>query len=127
MNKPFHILTVGDEEYKLCFPSAVIISLEEKFQRGVLNVLADENEMAKVGTQVTLLHAALQKYQHGTKMDDARELYDNILISGEGNGLNNVINAIVGALKASGFIPPSVATEAKPEVDTPKKAKKKAG
>lgn len=127
MNKPFYTLIVGDKDYKLCFPSAVIITLEDKFDKGVLHVLSDENEMAKVGTQVTLLHAALQKYQHGIKMDDARELYDDILISGEGNGLNDVINAIVGALKASGFIPPSVATEAKPEADTPKKAKRKAG
>lgn len=105
MNKPFYTLVVGDEEYKLCFSSANIVSLEEKLGSGLMTILGDEAEMSKIGVQVVLLHAALQKYEHGISINDTYGIYDSIVQQSEGNGIAGVIDAIVGALRASGFIP----------------------
>lgn len=111
MNKPFYVLTVDGEDYRLCFSCASVVQLEEKLGVGLLTAVGDQNEISKVSTQVALLHAALQKYHHGIKMADAYNLYDKILENSDGNGVTDIVNAIAEAMKASGFIPPSDKTE----------------
>lgn len=118
MKMPFYTLTGGGVDYRLCFAAAAVVAAEEKLGQGLLSVLSDQNQLLQVGTQVVLLHAALQKYQHGIKMTDVCDLYDEILAEANGTGIQVVATALMGAMEASGFIPPSATAEAaetKPE------------
>lgn len=111
MNKPFYTLTVGGEDYRLCFSSAAVVQLEEKLGEGLMSIFTNQDKLMSVGVQVALFHASLQKYHHGKKMTDACELYDEILNESGGDGMMVIATALMGAMRASGFMPPSEETE----------------
>ena len=113
MNKPFYTLTIDGEDYRLCLPAAEVAQLEEKLGKGLIAIVSDQEAMQKVTTQATILHAAMQRYQHGTKMADAYELYDAIISREDGKGMEDIVNVIVEVLKSAGFIPQSAAVETK--------------
>lgn len=100
MNKlPYVIWKVGEEEYKLKFSAAAVVDAENKLG---MSMLRSMEEIDKVSVQAIILWAAMQKFNHGVKLDIVYDLYDEYM---ETDGdLEKVLDIIIQTLEISGFM-----------------------
>ena len=97
-------LKIGQEEYKLRATAAPLVELENKLGgRNPLQILmtVENGEFPSVGSLLLILHAALQKYHHGFKMEDVYNLYDKYV--DEGNTYTDLIPVMIETFRVSGF------------------------
>ena len=109
MKKPYVTMQVGETEYKLKFSAAASVEAEKKLGKGLM---ASLQTVDSVTTQITMLWASLQKYNHGIKMEDAENIYDAYMDS-ETGGFEEFLEILVEVFVVSGFIKPDQAEEIK--------------
>ena len=97
-------ITINNNEYKLRLNAKASVELENRLGKNPLNVLMElsEHNLPSVETIVTIMHSALQAYQHGFSMDDTYDLYDKMV--DEGMSLETILPIIVEIFKVSGYI-----------------------
>lgn len=101
----YKIWTVGEEEYKLRLAARNAVELENKLGKHPLEVLLElqESSLPKVKDTCLILHAALQKFNHGMTLDKVYDLYDEYIEAG--NSIQEVLELIMDIFRTAGFIP----------------------
>lgn len=100
MNRlPYATWKVGAEEYKLKFSAVAVVEAENKLGKGLFRSM---EEIDKVSVQVTLLWAALQKFNHGTSRNTVYDLYDEYMDNS--GDLEKLLDVIMETLEISGFM-----------------------
>lgn len=90
-------------EYKLRLNTRDIVALEKKLGCNPMSIFGSGNTIPTITEMVTVLHAALQQYQHNTNMDKAYDIFDEWLA--DGNAMTDFIQVIVDIYRVSGIIP----------------------
>ena len=98
--------TVGNKEYKLRLNTRSVVLLEKQLGCNPLTIFGDGNTIPTITVMVSILHSALQAYQHGITLNDAYDIFDEWL--NEGNATTDFIPVILDIYKASGIIPKDV-------------------
>lgn len=104
---------VGEKEYKLRAAATQIVELEKKLGgRNPLSILmaVEGGELPSVTQVLLILHASLQKFNHGMTFERVLELYDEYVE--EGNSYTDLIPVMVDVFKTSGFFPRMAETTA---------------
>lgn len=91
----------GDKDYKLRLTTRSIVALEKQINCNPLAIFGKGDEIPEVTTMVTILHAALQKYEHGITLDKAFDIFDEYL---EEHTMTDFLAVIIDIYKASGLI-----------------------
>lgn len=95
---------VGNNTYKLRLNTRNIVMLEKQLGCNPLSIFGVAGDtIPTITTMVTILHAALQQYNHGTTLNDAYDLFDEYLA--DGNAMTDFIPVILEIYKASGIVP----------------------
>lgn len=96
----------GNEEYKLRLNTRNIVALEKQLGCNPVMIFgSDGDTIPTVTVMVTILHAALQPYQHGINLDKAFDIFDAWVA--DGNNSVNFAKVILDIYKVSGIIPNS--------------------
>jgi hypothetical protein len=103
--------TAGNKDYKLRLNTRNIVVLEKQLGCNPLNIFGDGSNLPTITTMVTILHSALQQYQHNISLNDAYDIFDAYLA--DGNSSTDFINVILEIYRASGIIPADGAAETK--------------
>ena len=80
--KPYVEWDVDGKTYKLKLTTSVIRKLEQGFEKSLLTAVLEDG-IPPIGTVITLLQAAMQKYHHGIKSYDVELLLDDFIDAGE--------------------------------------------
>ena len=80
--RPWLDWTVGDESYKLKLTASVISKLERTLNNSLLEAVIEKG-IPEVGTVITIIQAAMQKYHHGMKSENVCAVYDEYIDSGK--------------------------------------------
>lgn len=94
---------VGNETYKLRLSTRNIVLLEKQLGCNPLNIFGNGETVPTITVMVSVLHAALQQYNHGITLNDAYDIFDNYMASG--HSAVDFIPVIIDIYKASGIIP----------------------
>lgn len=98
-----YIWTVKDNEYNLKLTVMRTVTLEKKLGCNPLMIFGkDFGGIPEVTKMVTVLHAALQEYNHGFTEEKTMQLVDDWLE--EGHTFVELIDVLLGLFQASGFI-----------------------
>lgn len=125
--------TIAGKEYKLRLGAQNIADIEKKLGKSVLDVLLsmapdDMNagnaesvnikgmSTPKVGEICIILHGAMQKYQHGTTIEQVYDLYDEHIDAG--GSYMDFFGIFNDVLEVSGFLPKKTAAEAAVKTET---------
>ena len=118
MAKLYHELQVGTNIYKLRISARACAELERKLGGSVLRLVmrqaiaaqgADDNAMGVVDAMISveeyalIIHAALQKFEHGKTLEDAFNLIDDFV--SEGHSYMELLKEIMEVLNVSGIMP----------------------
>lgn len=100
----FHIITIGDTEYKCSLTMKSLVAAEKRLGENPLNMLmgVTGNELPSFEKLMILFHESLQKYQHGLSMDDVYDIYDEYTQSGK--TFADFMLDVVEIFKTSGLI-----------------------
>ncbi|WP_438312217.1 DUF6096 family protein [Sporosarcina sp. FA9] len=96
--------TVGTKDFKMRITASGIIELEKKLGgRNPLSILMaiEGGDLPSVSSVLLILHAAMQKFHHGTKFDDVLSLYDEY--TEDGNSYIDLMPVLMDVFKVSGF------------------------
>lgn len=93
---------VGAKVYKLRLNTRNIVLLEKQIGCNPLSIFGDGDTVPTVTTMVTVLHAALQQYNHGITLNDAYNIFDEYM---EEHSAVDFLPVILEVYKASGIIP----------------------
>lgn len=95
---------IGNKSYRLRLNTRNIVALEKQLGCNPLSIFGtgDNITIPTITTMVTILHAALQQYNHGITLNDAYNLFDEYL---ETHNATDFITVIIDLYKASGMIP----------------------
>ena len=95
---------VGMKEYKLRLTTRNIVLLEKQLGCNPLSIFGVNGDtIPTITVMVSILHAALQQYQHNVSLNDAYDIFDNWM--DEGHASTDFIPVILDIYKASGIIP----------------------
>jgi hypothetical protein len=101
---------VNNTTYKLRLNTRNVVALEKALGANPLSIFDVQGEMLpSVTAMVTVLHAALQQYNHGVSMNDAYDIFDAYIE--DGHTIDEFIYIILDIYKESGLIPKEVETE----------------
>ena len=93
----FHIIKIGDTEYKCKINTNGLVSLERRLKGNPLNIfmtIGDENfTLPKIEDLLIIFHESLTTYQHGISMDDVYDIFDKYIE--DGKTIVDFINEIV--------------------------------
>lgn len=98
-------LNIGDKEYKLSLDIRAMCEAEKRLGDNPLNELLSmktEGGLPRTEFIVIMLHAALQKYNHGIKFEDTYDLLQKYL--DEGYQYTDLLNLVAEVFKVSGII-----------------------
>lgn len=89
-------LTINGETYKLRLNTRNTVALEKALGTNPLEILfqLDRDEIPKVNDLVCILHYSLQAYNHGLKLDDAFDIFDDYLAT-ESNTIFSFVNDVI--------------------------------
>jgi len=98
---------IGEKEpLKLRLRAKDCVQLEKTLGTNPLNVfmsMETKDEIPNLTAMVTILHAALQCYQHSVKMDDVLNYYDEYIEAG--GSMLELLEVIGEVFDTSGFLP----------------------
>ena len=95
---------VNNKAYKLRLNTRNVVALEKALGANPLSIFdLAGNEMPSVTSMVTVLHAALQQYNHGVSMNDAYDIFDAYIE--DGHSIDEFIYIILDIYRESGLIP----------------------
>lgn len=92
----------GNKTYKLRLNTRNVVLLEKQLGCNPLSIFGDGETIPTITTMVTILHAAMQQYNHGISLNDAYDIFDSYL---EEHSSTDFIPVIMEIYKASGIIP----------------------
>ena len=92
----------GDKDYKLRLATRNIVALEKQIGCNPLAIFGTGETIPEVSIMVAVLHASLQKYEHGIDMEKAYDIFDTYLE--DGHTMTDFLSVIVEIYKASGLI-----------------------
>lgn len=98
--KPFVLLNTGNKEYKLKFSAGAIAQVEQSMGMSFFKCV---EQIDSIGVQLSVLWAALQKFNHGISKEDVSDIYNDYLDNG--GTLEGIIEIIIETFEVSGFIP----------------------
>lgn len=98
-------LKVKNKEYQLRLTTKGCVNIELRIGQNPLNVFiqASENHMPKMNDLMIMLHECLNACNHGIKIDDVYNLYDEYCE--EGGDFMSLIELLVEVFEDAGFIP----------------------
>ena len=103
----FHIIKIGDTEYKCKINTNGLVSLERRLKGNPLNIfmtIGDENfTLPKIEDLLIIFHESLTTYQHGISMEDVYDIFDKYIE--DGKTIVDFINEIVEIFNVSGLLP----------------------
>ena len=103
----FHIIKIGDTEYKCKINTNGLVSLERRLKGNPLNIfmtIGDENfTLPKIEDLLIIFHESLTTYQHGISMEDVYDIFDKYIE--DGKTIVDFINDIVEIFNVSGLLP----------------------
>ncbi len=102
----YYDFEAGNKNYKLRINTRNIVQLEKQLGCNPLAVFGDGETIPTVTTMVTILHIALQQYQHGITLNDAFDIFDSYLE--DGNAVTDFVAVILEIYKVSGIVPKEV-------------------
>lgn len=94
---------VGNKTYKLRLNTRNIVVLEKQLGCNPLGIFGNGDTVPTITVMVSILHAALQQYNHGITLNDAYDIFDDYLA--EGKASTDFIPVIIDVYKASGILP----------------------
>lgn len=100
---------VGNNTYKLRLSTRNIVLLEKQLGCNPLNIFGNGDTVPTITVMVSVLHAALQQYNHNISLNDAYDIFDEYIA--EGHSSVDFIPVILEIYKASGIIPKDIKTE----------------
>lgn len=99
----FTTLTTEKNEYKLVLTTSAICQLEKKIGCNPLSIFdVNGEELPTVSVMIAVLHASLQKFQHGITEVKAYDIFDEWLASG--HVMTDFVQVILDIYDASGLI-----------------------
>lgn len=98
----YYEFEAGNKVYKLRLNTRNIITLENKIGCNPLAIFGAGDTIPTVTTMVTILHIALQQYQHGISINDAYDIFDAYIA--DGHTAVDFIPVIIELYKVSGII-----------------------
>lgn len=98
----YYEFPVGERTYKLVLNTRNTISLEKKLGMNPISIFGNGDRIPTFGEMIAVLHASLQKYEHGLNDNDVYEIFDKWLA--DGNTMIDFVPVIVEIYKASGII-----------------------
>ena len=99
----YYDFEAGNKVYKLRLSTRSVVALENKLGCNPIAIFGKGDTIPTITTMVTILHAALQQFQHGTSQEDAYNIYDEYI--NDGHTMTDFIPVIVEVFKMSGIIP----------------------
>ena len=94
----------NNKTYKLRLNTRNVVALEKALGGNPLSIFDTKGEtLPSVTTMVTVLHAALQQYNHGISLNDAYDIFDDYI--NDGNSVDAFIYVILDIYRESGLIP----------------------
>ena len=101
--------TAGNKEYKLRLSIRATVALEKQLGVNPLMIFGNGDTIPTITTMVSVLHAALQQYQHGITQNDAYNIFEAWLE--DGNSITDFLPIIIDVYKVSGIIKTEEETE----------------
>ena len=98
----YYDFEAGNKVYKLRLNTRNIVALEKQLGCNPLAIFGDGTTIPQVNTMVNVLWASLQQYNHGISLNDAYDIFDSYIESG--NGMTDFIQVILEVYKVSGLI-----------------------
>lgn len=98
--------TAGGNEYKLRLNTRDIVALEKRLGCNPMAIFGDGKTIPTVTVMVTILHAAMQSFNHNVTLDKAYDIFDEWLA--DGHTMPEFLAVIVDIYKVSGIIPEEV-------------------
>lgn len=105
----YYDFEAGNKAYRLRLNTRNIVTLEKQIGCNPLAIFGNGDTIPTVTTMVTVLHAALQQYNHGITLNDAYDIFDSYIE--DGNSSTDFIKVILEIYKASGIIKTEEDTE----------------
>ena len=99
--KPYHIWKVGEREYRLKLTVDMICRVEEKYGKSLISMLDDAMPLP---VMLTVIQAAMKKFEHGVKYDDVKQIYASWVEEG-GSQAELYTKVVIPILAVSGFFP----------------------
>ena len=94
----------NNKAYKLRLNTRSIVLLEKQLGCNPLSIFGANNDtIPTITVMVSVLHAALQQYNHGITLNDAYDIFDDYIA--DGNSATDFILVLLEIYKASGLIP----------------------
>jgi len=100
--KPYHVWTVGGKEYLLKLKSDEIIKIENQLGAPLFDVIGD---MPPLSTQLTIIQAAMRRYQHGLGFESVKQIYDKWIDEEYKSTIDLYKEVVLPTLVVSGFFP----------------------
>ena len=94
--------TAGNKNYKLRMSIRAIVALEKQLGANPLTIFGDGERMPTITEMVSILHAALQQYEHGITLADAYTIFEEWLA--DNHTMTDFLPVIVDIYKVSGII-----------------------
>lgn len=97
--------TVGDRTYKLRLTNKGIENVEKAIGYNPLQMFMgiDNDILPKVSDMITVLHQALQPYEHGISRNDTFEIFDAFIA--DGHTMWDLIPVLIDVFREAGFLP----------------------
>lgn len=96
-------INIKGTDYKLRIDSRACVALEKRLGKSPLDVFisTQNGSLPRLAEVIAILHAALQKYNHGITEDKTYDLYDEYIE--EGGTFTDLIPIVLEIFKVSGF------------------------
>ena len=98
----YYEFTAGNKQYKLRLSTRNTVALEKQLGCNPLAIFGTGDTIPTITSMVTILHYALQQYNHSITLNDAYDIFDEWLE--EGNAVTDFIPVIIELYKVSGII-----------------------
>ena len=95
----------GGNEYRMVLTTRAMVELEKKIGCNPIDILLraqDGTTLPKVSDMIAILWSGLLKFNHGIKLEDCYDIFDNYLA--DGNSATDFISVILEVYKVSGLI-----------------------
>lgn len=108
MSLPYTTWKVGEVEHKLRLTTRQAVAVEEKLGVNLLKVFmprqSEDFPLPPLKVMLVVIHGALQKFEHGTTLDDVYDMNDDYVDAG-GDQTSLLMDVIIPLFENSGFMP----------------------
>lgn len=108
MSLPYTTWKIGEIEHKLRLTTRQAVAVEEKLGVNLLKVFmpcqGEDFPLPPLKVMLVVIHGALQKFEHGTTLDDVYDMNDDYVDAG-GDQTSLLMDVIIPLFENSGFMP----------------------